>query len=448
MAQKGVSGQPGGRERTLRWGRAIRWHRWERHHWTVEQLAARILQVDPAEGGPQLDSLTRLIRRWESGRYQPSDRYRWLLSSALETTEADLFGDREEPATDRRTFIMAGAVATAALAAAAHEPIVRALERIRRLEGDLGDETVDSIEEAISDLGLAHLRSRSEALASQIENLLSYVEGLLSDHRPDPLRRRLLAAAGWAAGLLANTQLDQGRVALARASCRAALLYGRQAGDDRLQAWARDRQAKVAYYTGDLVSVRKYVEQGLASAPARTGVRLGLLGAQARLLARFGNAEAAKHVLDQVAADFEELPASEVGGGLFLVSGIYPAAAASQATVWLHEPALTIRQAQEVIAWFERTTLTSRRPTRVAIAQLDSAWALAQQGKPDEACHYAEQAIGTERIVSSVVVRTDQLLARLMARWPAVAEVQGLHERCLALAPRPHVDADGGTMQA
>jgi tetratricopeptide (TPR) repeat protein len=455
MAERDSQGQPEGQSRTVRWGQSIRWHRWERHHQTVEQLATRMLKVAEAEGledMPELDSLVRMIRRWERGNYAPQPRYRWLLTAALEATEADLFGDnrqQEEDDAERRTFTarLIGAVGAAAMAAAARDPIVQALARIHRLEGDLGDETMDSIEEAIRDLGLAHLRSKAPALERQIGNLLAYVEGLLASRRPDPLRRRLVSAAGWTTGLLANTQLDLGEVALARASCRAALLYGRQSSDDRLIAWARDRQAKIAYYAGDLVAVRRYVELGLASAPPRTSVRVGLLGAQARLLARFGNADGTTRTLQQTAEEYEDLPASEVGGGLLLISEIYPAACASAATAWLPQPEATIRRAQEVIDFFERATITSRRPTRVAIAQLDIASALTQQGKPDEACHYAGQAIGTERIASSVVVRADQLLARLLARWREVAEVRDFQERCLGLAPRPHLGAGEPTIQ-
>ncbi len=341
--------------------------------------------------------------------------------------------DGEDP-TKRRTLVLGTA---AAVLTWWTDPALKAIERIHRLEGTPAAETIDGLEELVSDLGFASLSIRADHLYPRIDALLDYVQQLLGHTALPGNRRRLHSIAGWAAGMAASAQLDLGDDAAARASCRSALLYGQHANDARLMAWARDRQAKIAFYTGDIPAVLRIAAEGLAVSPRPIGIEVGLLGATARAHACLGDTAAVMLTLRQVDDEFARLPASEIGGGLFRISEIYPAACFSTATVWLDEPDLTRQHAQTVIDYFSRATGLSRRPTRLAIAQLDAAVALVQQGKPDEACHLAQLAIGTERMVSSVRTRAGELDAALLHRWPNVAEVRDLHERYTSLGATP-----------
>jgi transcriptional regulator with XRE-family HTH domain len=376
----------------------------------------------------------------EPAEHMPTSARPVPYGDAPLTVDVSSAGDETVTITvKRREFLQAmggGLAATVLNDVAFHDTrspreleVVQAIERIHRLEGRLGGETIDGIEQAIADLGLMHMLSSAQAFGVQAGHLLAYVEALIASEQGTSFRRRLLSAAGWAAGLLANAQLDSGSLASARPNCRAALLYGLQAEDARLIAWAHDRHAKICFYTDDLIGVRRHVEAGLERAPARSSGRVGLLGAQARLLARMGNAAETMRVVNQVTREYDDLPMSQIGGGLFLISEIYPAACSSQATVWLNEPELTIRQALATIEVLDRAPGPSRRPTRVAIAQLDIATALVQQEKPDEACHFATLAINTDRIASSVVLRAARFGADLLKRWPDLPDVRDFHER-------------------
>jgi hypothetical protein len=244
--------------------------------------------------------------------------------------------NREDEDTNRRTFnrtFILGAVA--AFLKLSTDPALKAIERIRELDGIPAGQTLDSLEELVADLGLASLRVNADNQYSRIDSAIEYVDGLMKLDLLPMHRRRLLSVAGWLSGLGANAQLDVGDVAAARANCRAALAFGKRADNTRLIAWASDRHAKVAFYTGDFAAVLQHTEYGLSVVPRPTGLEVGLLGASARAYARLGDAQRAKTTLREAQAEFDRLPSSEIGGGLFLISQIYQAACASETTVWL-----------------------------------------------------------------------------------------------------------------
>jgi tetratricopeptide (TPR) repeat protein len=341
---------------------------------------------------------------------------------------------REDQDTNRRTFILGGVAAFLRLST---DPALKAIERIRELDGIPAGATLDSLEELIADLGLASLRVNADNQYSRIDSAIEYVDALMKLDLLPMHSRRLLSVAGWLSGLAANAQLDVGDVAAARANCRAALAFGKRADNPRLAAWASDRHAKVAFYTGDLAAVLKHTEHGLSVVPRPTGLEVGLLGASARAYARLGDGQRAKATLREAQAEFERLPSSEIGGGLFLISQIYQAACASETTVWLDESALTRQFALDVIDYFTTADPLSRRPTRLAIAHLDLAAALAQAGTPDEASHFATLALTTERMVSSVATRAADVDSRLQARWRHVREVREFHEQYEQMTHNP-----------
>jgi len=236
----------------------------------------------------------------------------------------------EDP-TKRRTLILGTAAAVLTWWA---DPALKAIERIHQLEGAPAVETIDGLEELVSDLGFASLSISADHLYPRVDALLDYLHQLLGRTVLPGYRRRLHSVAGWAAGMAASAQLDMGDVAAARASCRSALLYGQHANDALLMAWARDRQAKIAFYTGDIAAVLSITAAGLAVSPRPIGIQVGLLGATARAHARLGDTASAMRTLHQVEEEYARLPASEIGGGLFRISEIYPAACISTATVY------------------------------------------------------------------------------------------------------------------
>src|SRR5262249_18740729 len=127
--------------------------------------------------------------------------------------------------TDRRRFIV-GTLGSVCWLTAVTSPLVQAIDRVRRLEGSIGGETMDGLEEAMAQLGLEFLRVRPEQLEPQIQTLLDYTEGLLESSPPASYRLRLMDVAGWTCGLLANAQYDLGDLATAQVNARAALGYG------------------------------------------------------------------------------------------------------------------------------------------------------------------------------------------------------------------------------
>jgi hypothetical protein len=82
------------------WASALRHERWDRRRRSVAWLARELRRLGRLHSVPlaELESLERMIRRWESGKVYPDATYRWLLASALETSEPEIFGGAEAPA--------------------------------------------------------------------------------------------------------------------------------------------------------------------------------------------------------------------------------------------------------------------------------------------------------------------------------------------------------------
>lgn len=401
------------------WAVAIRSGR-AAHVWSVKRLALQLIQQARATGAQpaELESLVRSIRRWERGDHEPDEVHRWLLSRVLGLRMA-------EPG-------------PGGFVEDVQDPLLQAVDRVRRLEGAPGPETLDCLEELVSDLGMACARLPSRPLHTRAEHLLGYVEHQLVDGFTGDHLRQGRRLAGWLSGLQAHLELEMGDLLASRASCHAALAYGRRAGDSRLIAWASDRRSKVAFYAGDVRHALHLAEEGEAVAPRSTGVRVGLLGAVARARARLGDRAGALAKLPAIEREYEALPDSEIGGGLFRICEMYPPAGVSQATVWLDELAnLTCSSAHAVVDFLQHAASASRRPTRLAMAKVDLAVAGLQQGRPDEACHFAGQALGTERMASSVLMRVEELVSALHHRWPDVAEVRDLEERHRSTMAQP-----------
>lgn len=415
----GHAGRPAATADTS-WAFAIRTAR-ARRVWSVKRLALELIGEARATGQRPagLESLVRTIRRWERGDNEPDEVHRWLLARVLGMPAGEAAGEPDQ-----------------AVAEEGDDPVLRAVDRVRRLEGAPGAETLDCLEELVSDLGLACARMPARPLHVRADRLLGYVERLVAEELAgDHLRlgRRL---AGWLAGLQAHLELELGDIAAARASCHAALAYGRRAGDARLMAWAGDRHSKVAFYAGDVRHALRLAEAGEAIAPRSTGVRVGLLGAVARARARLGDRAGAMALLPDIEREYDALPDTEIGGGLFRICEMYPPAGVSQATVWLDELSdVTTASAQQLVDFLRGARSASRRPTRLAMAQVDLATARLQRGRPDEACHFASLALGTERMASSVLMRVEELVAALDGRWPDVVEVRELRERSRRATP-------------
>ena len=164
-----------------------------------------------------------------------------------------------------------------------------------------------------------------------------------------------------------------------------------------------------------------------------------LIGAGARAHARLGNTDLASAAIKQLRAEYDDLPAAEMGHTWFRMSPARLAAYVSAASVWLDTPyftGLTQRSAEEIIAAETRMTEPTRRPSGLALAQLYLALALARQARPDEAASAAAQALATQRMTSSVLARARELDRALLAGWPDLTEVRDFHERYSAFSDR------------
>lgn len=92
------------------------------------------------------------------------------------------------------------------------------------------------------------------------------------------------------------------------------------------------------------------------------------------------------------------------------------------------------RHARTALAVHEQAGAESRSPSREAIARLDLGIAQAHRHEPEEAAALGIQALGSSRVVDSVLVRAAALDAALMTGHSELACVHTFHEQYQALA--------------
>jgi transcriptional regulator with XRE-family HTH domain/tetratricopeptide (TPR) repeat protein len=329
----------------------------------------------------------------------------------------------------RRAFLQAGVMLTGQIArmVMVADPAIEALDRIRQLEGSLA-ETIDGLGELAAALGATFFDQPPQQIEPRIAALIDYSCRLLP-LSPARYQPGLLTTAGHGLAMVANARFDIGDLLAARASARAAFTYGQRAGDQGLMAWVRDFEGMVASYAGDFGGALRCIEEGRSLAPRPSAVGVRLLGGQARARARLGMAEETMTALRQAEIEYDRLVDSEIRGGLFGIGEMHVPYASSSATAWLKTPAVTQRQAQVVIDADSGPGGPKGGPTRLALARLNLAVALMQQGKPDEAAQLGSVALEDQRRTSSVRTRVQELHAALAGRWPEVREVRELSER-------------------
>jgi hypothetical protein len=107
---------------------------------------------------------------------------------------------------------------------------------------------------------------------------------------------------------------------------------------------------------------------------------------------------------------------------------------AASSYIWLEQYPAARTAAQAALATYQAASPEDRSPSREAIARLDLALAMTALGAPDEACVLGQEALGSERVVDSVLVRAWDLARALSARCPTLPEARELVEQVRSAA--------------
>jgi hypothetical protein len=267
---------------------------WRRSRgWDVPKTARELRRV-AKEPVAAPDALVRMIRGWERGDHELSERYELLYHRlGLEGTQAPAAWEigRDHAPGDAR-------VVTAWVAAT-----------------NTTDDAIEEMDRAATYLAEIHVQLPARKTLGEVLALNRDVHTLLRSGR-QRLRqtRRLLQIHS---RLMAHACVllgDLGRAQAAREYGTAALLLAQEAEADEAIAWSV--QAKTARWTGGFVEAAEFARHGFeVSSPTPTKVELAYREANA--IALFGDASRARTALAQAERTAEALSTGIHGGSVW-----------------------------------------------------------------------------------------------------------------------------------
>ena len=277
-------------------------------NWRTQNCLSRSEMADRINASPSgvADRLAcdeERIRRWESGEVRwPSPPYRRALKELTGLEPAQL------GFTPRATAVEQPARIQAADAFRSEAELFDTLDLTRMVTiTDLGQGTVEMLQEAAELLCRAYPSAAAGDLRTRTKQRLSYISRLLHGRLTLAQHRELLVTAGWLALLLGCVHYDLGEREQAEAARQAAYQAGLQAGHGEIIAWSYEMAAWFALTEGRYHDVIDYAQAGQQHA-GLTNAMIQLVLQQARGQARLRQRREVHASLDHGARLLEQLP--------------------------------------------------------------------------------------------------------------------------------------------
>ena len=267
---------------------------WRRSRgWDVPKTARELRRV-ASEPVAAPDALVRMIRGWERGDHELSERYELLYRRlGLESTQAPASGKAEpDHAPDDAQNVTAWVAAT-----------------------NTTDDAIEEMDRAATYLAEIHAKIPARKVLGEVLALNRDVHTLLRSGR-QRLRqaRRLLQIHSLLMAHACVLLGDLGRAQAAREYGTAALLLAQEAEADEAIAWSV--QAKTARWTGGFVEAAEFARRGFeVSGPTPTKAELAYREANA--IALFGDAPRARRALQQAERTVEALSTGTYGASVW-----------------------------------------------------------------------------------------------------------------------------------
>lgn len=297
-------------------------------HWSRAKMA-RLLQLAAQQLGqgplPGIESLARMIKDWESGKYTPSPLYRTLYAHVLGQPEQDLFGaqtaDRPADETDddawlnklsvidilalawmlgrldqgmdRREILQLAASLAATPVLGAADPIERIAHALTRPTG-LTEDMVEYLEaRSIGFHRLERVLPANQVFRGLLAHL-SDITTLLQVCPQDKLRTRLARTAGETAVLGAWIAWDLGETQRAASLYHTAELAAKESNDPAIRACSVIYQSLTLTETGTHHIARQKLAHARQALPQHSDLatHAWLLGREAEETAALGDPDA------------------------------------------------------------------------------------------------------------------------------------------------------------
>ncbi|UWM47703.1 hypothetical protein N0X72_01075 [Streptomyces carpaticus] len=298
--------------------------------------------------------------------------------------------------------------------------------------GGVDPARIEDLELAVHRLGAAYPNHAPRDLWSVAASQRQAAASLL-EQRPTPRQGRELAhQAGMLSVVLAWIAHDLGRKDLVAVLCEDAWQHGEQAGSPEVCAWSEDVRCTDALYDQRPWDALAAANRGVAIAPGKSKAAIRLSAQLARAYAYVGNKSAFLAAAAEADRFREHIPPH--GAGLFAVDAVRLISYNASSYGRLGDHNRAALAAAEAIGQYEAVPSALQAPTRLAIAQLDLAFAHAELGNVDGAIEVAQYALTSSRLVQSIRGRAHRLGRTLALNHPELPQARSFSEETRALA--------------
>ena len=166
---------------------------------------------------------------------------------------------------------------------------LEAIELARRVEAsDVGDATLDRLEDVTDQLAMAYAGTPPAQLLPQVRRHLDYVSRLIEARKTLEQHRRLLVTGGWLSLLAATLHIDLRQGRAASAWLVTAEQMAGSAGHDEIRAWCYETRAWDVLTHGRFAEALALAQVARANAPVDSSAFIQATAQEGRAWARMG----------------------------------------------------------------------------------------------------------------------------------------------------------------
>ncbi|MEU3262753.1 helix-turn-helix domain-containing protein [Streptomyces bacillaris] len=371
------------------------------------------------------------VQRWENGKNDPQPWQRPKIAKALEVTASELdallIPDAFAPP-------MRAPREWLAVADPSSDDEFDALELARRVAAsDVGKETLSRLENSFDELAMKYPKSPPQDLLARVRKHSAYVAHLMDARMTLAEQRRLYVVGGWFQLLGATLHIDLNQEHAATARLQTAATLAQHAEHREIEAWCYETDAWRVLTDGEYGRALELSQIAQQLAPAGSSVAIQATAQEGRARARLGERGETYAAIERVQQMSGVLVPRKGTEHHYQYDPGKSLAYTATTLAWVGDPAAET-YAREVIARLAPADDVEKWPRRVASANIDLALALLGGDRLDEACHAAQRAILSGRIVPSNHWRALEVVKAVEARQlPEASDLREAYQGLKAL---------------
>ncbi|MGH8931487.1 MAG: helix-turn-helix domain-containing protein [Egibacteraceae bacterium] len=321
---------------------------------------------------------------------------------------------------------------------------LEAVEFARRIEAsDVSRSTLERLEIIVNDLCRCYANTPPAELLPAIRPYRRYLARLLDGKATLGQHRHMLVISGWLYLLIATVLEDLGERRAAMASVDTAYQLGQEADHSDFMAWAFEIFAWQALLDGRHSDAVEFTQVGQELTGKVTAVAAQLTAQEARAWARMQKRQQTYATLERAGLVVGGLQEPEQPDHHFVFDPRKLISYTATTLAWLGDDERAEEYAREVV---QNYSSGGSKPRRLATAHIDLGLVVAQQDRPEEACHLGTLALESGRLVPSNIWRVAELDRALAQRYSSLQQVREFHGRYLEVRSRITRGADPGSL--